>query len=533
LRQGIPWRQTVWIVLGLAVVQFLLHLSLLARGVEYVASSLTIDDTYYYLQTAWNTTRVGFVTFDGVHATNGVQFLWFVIILGLAVLVQTKAALLFATLAVTFLLNSLCYLFILNIGALLRRPSLALVMAGLWFLQSLPFRVYSTGMENSLHAAVVWCLIWQGTAFVIQVRQGRTPTFWGLTVALILNVWTRLDSALLSTIVFGFCVAALAYSYRQDIRQFLRRHTPSLARSGLVAGGALITQMMAFRVMGGSVLPISAIVKTSGAEGGLGAEATERLVNVLVLGMPSVLQGRLPTLALIGLGVLGILFVARAWAGTRNHSVEARAFLYVWACLLAGELLYQAFVAVSGVEYRPYFSWYRSPSFIFWTVTASLVALFALDTILPVRRLSPFVPWAPLGLGLLTVSVAAYLFARSVGFTSGLYQARYEAALWIAANSSPDTVYAAWNAGQLGYFSDRVFINLDGVINDLDYYERVLRGPVPLVDYLAENKVDYVVDYATYDSIPDFPVVQAFPLDDGSGRAIQVWQVSPALTSRP
>ena len=71
------------------------------------------------------------------------------------------------------------------------------------------------------------------------------------------------------------------------------------------------------------------------------------------------------------------------------------------------------------------------------------------------------------------------------------------------------------------------------MINDLDYYERVLRGPVPLVDYLAENKVDYVVDYATYDSIPDFPVVHAFPLDDGSGRAIQVWQVSPTLTARP
>jgi hypothetical protein len=78
MRQGITVRQTVWIVLGVAVVQFGLQLSLLARGVEYVASSLTIDDTYYYLQTAWNTKRLGFVTFDGLHDTNGVQLLWFV-----------------------------------------------------------------------------------------------------------------------------------------------------------------------------------------------------------------------------------------------------------------------------------------------------------------------------------------------------------------------------------------------------------------------------------------------------------------------
>ncbi|HLE04341.1 MAG TPA: hypothetical protein VI729_06980 [Anaerolineales bacterium] len=525
MRQAISLRQTVWIVLGLAVVQFVLQLSLLARGVEYVASSLTIDDTYYYLQTAWNTKQLGFVTFDGVHATNGVQLLWFVIILALAILVETKTALLFATLTVTFLLNSLCYLFILSIAAILRRPSLALVMAGLWFLQSLPFRVYSMGMENSLHAMVIWCLVWQSTAFVIQVRQGRTPKFWGLTVALILVVWTRLDSALLSGIVFGFCMAVLVYSYRHDIRLFLQRYTQVVVRSGLVASCGVITQLIAFRLMGDSALPVSAIVKTAGAEGGLGAEAAERLVNVMVLGMPPILQGRLPTLALVGLGVMAVMLVARAFVGAPHQAIELSAFLYLWACLLVGELLYQAYVAVSGVEYRPYFSWYRSPSFIFWTVTASLVALFALERIRPVKRLSPFVPWAPLGLGLLTVAVAVYLFAGSIGFTSKLYAARYDAALWIASNSPPDTTFAAWNAGQLGYFSDRAFINLDGVINNVDYYERVLRGPVPLVDYLAENKVDYVVDYSTYDSIPDFPVVQAFPIDDGSGRAIQVWQV--------
>ena len=58
-------------------------------------------------------------------------------------------------------------------------------------------------------------------------------------------------------------------------------------------------------------MPVSAIVKTSGAAAGLGSEAAERLVNVLVLGMPSILQDRLPTLALVGLAVVGILFVAR------------------------------------------------------------------------------------------------------------------------------------------------------------------------------------------------------------------------------
>ena len=130
-------------------------------------------------------------------------------------------------------------------------------------------------------------------------------------------------------------------------------------------------------------------------------------------------------------------------------------------------------------------------------------------------------------------TVALYLFARSIDFTSKLYTARYNAALWIAENSPADTIFASWNTGQLSFFSNRTFINLDGVINNVDYYERVLRGSIALTDYLFENNVDYLVDYATYDSIPDFPVVHTCPLNDGSGRSIQIWQVSPQISSAP
>src|SRR3990172_1815871 len=156
MSQSITYRQAAQAILFFALIQFAFQVSLLTRGVEYAASSLVIDDTYYYLQTAWNTKQLGFVTFDGLHATNGVQLSWFVIILLLAMLAKTKTALLFATLAVSFLLNGLCYLFILKIGAVLKQPPLALFMASLWSLQSLPFRIYSTGMENSLHALVFW-----------------------------------------------------------------------------------------------------------------------------------------------------------------------------------------------------------------------------------------------------------------------------------------------------------------------------------------------------------------------------------------
>ena len=533
LSQSISFRQAAAIIVILAVVQFFMQISLLSKGMEYVAVSLIIDDTYYYLQTAWNAKMIGFVTFDGLHATNGVQLLWFVIIFLLALLAKSKAVLLFTTLAVSFLLNGLCYLVILKMGTVLKQPVLALFMASLWALQSLPFRIYSMGMENSLHALVFWCAIWQSTVFLIRVNKRDKPNFWGLTVVLILNAWTRLDSALLSAILFTFCVGMLAYTYRHNLRLFLERHGKAIAGSGLLAGFGLIAQLTAFRLMGDSFLPVSALIKTSGADRGADLESMDKLVDVFLLGMPSILQARFPTPTLVLFGVLGIALVILARVAIRDHSDEIRAFLNLWSCLLVGEIIYYVYVALSGVEYTPYFIWYRSPSFIFWIITGSLIARFAF---LYTRRVTPsfnIFKWAPVGFSLMIFAVAIYLFARSINFTSNLYAARYTAALWIAENSPPDTVFASWNAGQLGFFSDRTFINLDGLINNVDYYERVLSGSVPLADYLIENEVDYIVDYSIYHPIPDYPVVQTFPLNDETGRSIHIWQVSPQLSSAP
>jgi hypothetical protein len=498
---------------------------------EYAVVSLIIDDTYYYLQTAWNAKMLGFVTFDGLHTTNGVQLLWFIIIFLLAILAKSKAVLLFTTLTVSFLLNALCYLVILKIGAVLKQPILAFFMASLWALQSLPFRIYSMGMENSLHALVFWCVIWQSIEFLIRVQNKDKPNFLSLTVILILFVWTRLDSALTSAVLFAFCVGMLAYTYRHNLKLFFQRHSKAIAGSSFLAGFGLVIQLTAFRLMGDSFLPVSALVKTSSAGRGSDIEAIDKLAGVFILGMPSILQGRFPTLILVLLGLSAMLLVILARVAIRNHSDEIRAFLNLWSCLLVGEIAYYVYIALSEVEYTPYFIWYRSPSFIFWIITGSLIALSIFVHTRLAKHPSNTLKWAPVGISLVIFAVAIYMFARSINFTSKLYAARYNAALWIAENSPPDTIFASWNAGQLGYFSNRTFINLDGVINNVDYFERVLLGSTSLTDYLIENNVDFIVDYATYDSLPSFPVVHTFPLNDGSGRSIHIWQVSPQISS--
>jgi len=257
------------------------------------------------------------------------------------------------------------------------------------------------------------------------------------------------------------------------------------------------------------------------------------LAEVFVLGMPSILQGRFPTLALIVLGIFGVLVVILASIRMRECPPETRVFLNLWSCLLVGEIIYYFSVALSGAEYTPYFIWYRSPSFIFWIMTGSLIGLFVFERARLAKKALAALKLAPIGFSLIVFALAIYMFARSINFASSLYVARYNAAQWIAQNTPPDTIFAAWNAGQLSFFSNRTFINLDGLINNSDYYERVLRGSVPLSDYLTENKVAYIVDYSIYHRLPAYPVVRTFPLQDETGRSIQIWEVSPHLSSAP
>jgi hypothetical protein len=276
------------------------------------------------------------------------------------------------------------------------------------------------GMENSLHALIFWCVIWQGVVFLLRVQAKEKPNFWGLTVVLILLVWTRLDSALIAILLFTFCVGMLAHTYRHNFGLFLKRHGKDMAGAGLLAGLGLSAQLIAFRLMGDSFLPISALIKTSGARGS-DIAPIDKLAEVFVLGMPSILQGRFPTLILILLGFFGVLVVILASVNMREWPPETRAFLNLWSFLFVGEIGYYVSVALSSAEYTPYFIWYRSPSFIFWIITGSLIALFAFGYAGLAKKTSNALRLAPVGLSLVVFALAIYMFARSINFTSNLH----------------------------------------------------------------------------------------------------------------
>jgi hypothetical protein len=84
----------------------------------------------------------------------------------------------------------------------------------------------------------------------------------------------------------------------------------------------------------------------------------------------------------------------------------------------------------------------------------------------------------------------------------GQYKTWYDDALWLRDNTDPSAVVAAFNAGIIGFYSERTVINLDGKVNSLAYYRTVVRArkerPAEreriLLEYLKENHVEYVAD---------------------------------------
>lgn len=509
-----------WSVAGaLLVIQF----SLLAQGVDFVVGWLTNDDTFYYLQTVWNARHAGFVSFDGIHSTSGVQFLWFGFLYVLSWIFTTKEALLMGSMALCFVLNSACVFPIMAIGRKLERSFLGFALALGWATVIFSKR-YWLGLENSLQALLLWMII---AEMIESVQSG--PRWWVLGTLWLLNVWTRIDAAV-------FCAAMAAVILLTEARQggTLDRGMHRLLRGVvplvviMLPGGLLYAAVSWW--MGGAVLPVSVIVKTAGQPEPL--EGMTRLAHRLACDAAPLLPFRFESRAtLVSLWCVGLVaIVATIGASFRTKSgLIARPYFIATAALGLGWLAYHAVAWIQDYHYADYCSWHRSSAFILCLLLlTSPLALFEEDA--SADRHKYFV-WVRLGLVLAVgvFCVHRYQGTLSFPYERHIWHIRHYAARWIDRNLPKDVRLGAWNAGEVGYFSNRQVINLDGLVNDVDYARSIVIGGGSLVSYLASNRVEYLVDYL--DGIPvkndlrveELRAVKIF--DRGGGNPLSIWKL--------
>jgi hypothetical protein len=66
---------------------------------------------------------------------------------------------------------------------------------------------------------------------------------------------------------------------------------------------------------------------------------------------------------------------------------------------------------------------------------------------------------------------------------------------WMRANTTGADVFAAWDAGALGYFSHRSVVNLDGVVNSREFHTARLAGAEAERRFLACDRVRFIVNH--------------------------------------
>jgi hypothetical protein len=74
---------------------------------------------------------------------------------------------------------------------------------------------------------------------------------------------------------------------------------------------------------------------------------------------------------------------------------------------------------------------------------------------------------------------------------------------WIKNNLPKDAKIGIWNAGYIGYFSERKIINLDGLINSIELYDYYREGK-GVWKYIVDKKIDYIGD--CYSKDPPMPM---------------------------
>jgi hypothetical protein len=461
------------------------------RAPEDLTARFTIDDSFYYFETAWQTRLHGFVTFDGINRANGVHFLWFVVLLAMAFAAPSKMFILYGAYCISFVLVMAVYAAIWRIGTMVRDRSrlLTLLMALCWtFLLSDRGNLFFVGMESTPHMAVlVGCLI----AFLALMQALDDPRRFpgrellAFTVSLVLLTWVRLDSAIFSLFLYAYAIASLARRHGGHDARF-RKY---LVVSAAIAACGAIVQFGFFQAAGGTWLPISGLVKASGIGPAIAAGLWARYMSI-VYPIPTFLY---PPTPLQLAAELALFLALLCYAAVRAWMAPApMRHLHGFAAALGAATA--VYAPVIGAYHDPFWRWYLAPVYLFYILTVAAALREAGEAFSTKMGRIALLPGA--------AGAAALLLCGGLLFASYQpvphYMARAQLGLILKRTTPESDILAAFNAGQLAFFSERRTINLDGLVNDYGFLRDVLGKPQALAAYLAEKNVRSVVDYDFY-----------------------------------
>ncbi len=397
------------------------------------------DDAFYYLNTAFNTARMGVVSFDGLNPTNGFHPLQFLIATSMAFVADKEHMLMLSILenAVAVILTS----WILTSG-LLRKESRELQILAMLILSMPLWYLYiwlDAGMEVGpvlLIGSLFYC-IWDKAS---ETDFSSTSLNCKLAFVASLLILARLD---LVIALLPFVIVYLYFIFEQKSRWRL------IGLSSLSATFLLALYLLWNLTQHGHLVPVSGVVK-SGFEHNIIASwrgmTSGNLIGVMITILPA------------------IFIVIAFFTSERNLQRRNLAILFV------SLIIYYVYIFMFA---KDVFRWYLAYPLAIQSIGMAIVLrnIFRRRSKKLIKVLSE-----QYSIGLLFISVAMhgllYFWAAHLNTTS--YQLKMIADD-INQKVSEESVVAAFDAGVIGFFSHAKVINLDGLANSFDYYENYLR----------------------------------------------------------
>jgi len=424
------------------------------------------DDAFYYIQTAWNFSTTGKISFDGVNWTNGFHPLFF--------LVSSILTFLFPK---SHLLN---VFFLLNVFLVFTAIILCVqkifssednkIKKWIFIIFSLPpFFFYtwtSCGLEAGMVILITVLFFW---AWVLAHRKNftdqRQNLYLGGTITCLMM--TRLDLIL----VLAPFILFLCYRFLQKKSVIGLQHIAAIFSLPLFWGGFYLTINIGFT---GHVVPISGVAKSFFSvpfwmswNALTGEDILGSIFAILpIFGsltificaiIPSI-RSRFPSIPLTGILLLntGMVFFYLYLYFFASHFFSWYLSFPAAVLLISGVMVTEKTLpAFLSMEFQKRFGVLIFGCALFFNVSANIYFLVRL------------VPWD------FNVSYHLLNIARKVDQLSG-----------------PDAVIGTFDAGIIGFFTAGRVINLDGLANNFDYLDNYLI-PGRLQEYFTKQGITH------------------------------------------
>jgi hypothetical protein len=442
-------------------------------GREALASTFA-DDAFYYFQIARNVSSGKGLTFDSVHPTNGFQPLWLFLLVAvfkfvsgdvwpLRVVALVEAGLIAVAAAGVFRVLH---------GRIGTGPALVAAIS----IVALPGSpsVFRTGMESSL-LLCLFVFVWERWLALSEAGPPSTRGCLGLGLLSGLAFLARIEA-----IVFVLALLILgARRWRADVKSLIALLTPPV----LIVASYAAWSGLVF----GTMLPISGVVKVhwvgeeslaSSLRWSLDPPWIYQTMVCRLFGEAALLD--CPPVALVLYGSLVVLALAFGWCFRDTLRVVVRQSAAGFIFLAGGLMVIADLLSVHYLE-----TWYQGPIMLSIAVlVGSLLSQW--------RRLTRLAVATVVLVAVARVPMTAW---RVHDPTASYAYYRIQAADWARENTATSDRIGSWNAGTFGYFSHRRVVNLHGLVNDVDYFRRVIERK-NLEGYLRSERITWLADQA-------------------------------------